>query len=307
MGAASWPDLHLTAWAPTKKSLHLYAQMLGKLRLALSPDQPNWMFTRLLLGARGFTTGRMPWADGSVQASLDVFASQLRVERSDGGRVEIALLPPRTVAAVYADLRSALDVLGVHVAVGTIPQEVPDLTPFDRDHRDAAYDPAAVQRWFGAVTAIADTFDRWRSHFFGRTGIQLWWGAFDVALLLFSGKKVPAPLDRGYLMRYDLDAEMMNVGFYPGDDASPAPFFYGYIYPQPPRCEAIRIVPEGANWSSQLSEWVLPYETVRMGADPAALLQAFCDAIYETCGAAAGWDRAAHAYDHPSRAKRYVR
>jgi hypothetical protein len=301
VAAAPWPELDLRAWAPTKKSLHLYAQMLGKLRLALSPDQPNWMFVRLLLNARGFTTGPMPWGQGSLEASLDVSASQMRVACSDGRSVEIALLPPRTVAVVFAEFRAALAALSVNVTLSPVPQEVPDLTPLDQDHRDAAYDPAAVQRWFEAVTAIAGAFDRWRAHFFGRTEIQLWWGAFDVALLLFSGKKVPAPADRGYLMRYDLDAEMMNVGFYPGDDASPAPFFYGYIYPQPARCESARIAPDGASWSTQLGEWVLPYDAVRSAADPAALLHAFCDAVYEVCGGAAGWDRAAHVYDHPKR------
>jgi hypothetical protein len=301
MAAAAWPDLDLRTWGAAKKTLHLSSQMLGKLRLALEPDQPEWMFTRLFLNARGFTTGPMPLGAGSLEASLDVFDSHMRLARSDGRVQTVALLPPRTIAAVFADFRAALDALGVRVTISPVPQEVADVTPFDRDNRDPAYDPAQVQRWFGVVTAIAGIFDAWRSHFFGRTGIQLWWGGFDLALLLFSGKKVPPPADRGYMMRFDLDAEMMNVGFYTGDDATPAPYFFGYIYPQPPACETVRMAPEAATWSTQLGLWMLPYDAGRAAADPAAMLNAFCDSIYDVCGSAAGWDRAAHVYDHPKR------
>ena len=120
----------------------------------------------------------------------------------------------------------------------------------------------------------------------------------DVALLLFNGKHVPPPTDRGYLLRYDLDAEMMNVGLYPGDDAT-APFFYGYIFPQPPSAATLPIAPAGASWSTAVSEWVLPYESVRAAADPGAALHAFLDAIYRQCVDAAGWDRDAFRYDAP--------
>jgi hypothetical protein len=116
--------------------------------------------------------------------------------------------------------------------------------------------------------------------------------------MLFTGKHVPPPLDRGYLLRYDLDAELMNVGLYPGDDAN-APIFYGYIYPQPAECERLTVAPQGASWSDTLKEWVLPYDAVRTAADPAAALRAFLDSIYDVCGSAAGWDRKALSYDAP--------
>ncbi len=301
---AIWPALDVQSWAATKKSLHLYTQMLGKLRVALSPAQPNWMFTALLLTARGVTTGPMPWRERTVQASLDVFASELTLELSDGRTRRIALLPARTVADVYAELLTALTVLGLAVHLSPIPQEVPDVTPLDQDRRPAAYDPAAVERWFRAVTATSTVFESWRSHFFGRSGIQLWWGALDLALLLFNGKHVPPPTDRGYLLRYDLDAEMMNVGLYPGDDAT-APFFYGYIFPQPPNAETLPIAPATATWSDAIKEWVLPYDTVRTAEDPSSVLRAFLDSIYTLCGTAAGWDRAALTYDAPKRIHRH--
>jgi hypothetical protein len=298
--AAAWPNLDVASWAPTKKTLHLYTQMLGKLRVALSPAQPNWMFTALLMTARGVTTGPLPWRERSVQASLDVFSSELLLELSNGASRRIALVPARTIAEIYADFVTTLKGLGIEVTLSPVPQEVADVTPLDTDRRPAVYDPASAQRWFQAVTASAGTFDTWRSHFFGRSGIQLWWGALDVALLLFNGKHVPPPTDRGYLLRYDLDAEMMNVGLYPGDEKT-APFFYGYIFPQPDGVAELPIAPAGASWSDQIKEWVLPYEAVRSAADPAAMLYAFLDAIYALCISAAGWDRAALSYDAPKR------
>lgn len=302
--AAIWSDLSIAAWAPTKKSLHLYTQMLGKLRVALSPAQPNWLFTALLMTPRGITTGPMPWHDRTLQASLDVFASELSVELSDGRSRRIALVPARTVAQIWTELHAALEALGVDVTLSPVPQEIPDLTPLDTDQRPGAYDPAAVQRWFHVVTAATAAFDGWRSHFFGRSGIQLWWGALDVALLLFNGKHVAPPTDRGYLLRYDLDAEMMNVGLYPGDDAT-APFFYGYIFPQPERAAQLPIAPGAASWSDAIKEWVLPYEAVRTSPDPTATLCAFLDSIYGLCISAAGWDRAALSYEAPKRALRH--
>jgi hypothetical protein len=295
-----WPELDAAAWAATRKSLHLYTQMLGKLRVALSPSQPNWMFTALLLSARGLTTGPMPWHGRSLEGSLDVFSSELRLELSDGRSRSIALVPARTIADIYADLLAALKALDLDVTLSPIPQEVADATPFDTDRRPAAYDPAAVERWFRIVTATAGIFEAWRAHFFGRTGIQVWWGALDISLMLFNGKHVPPPTNRGYLLRYDLDAEMMNVGLYPGDDAN-APFFYGYIFPEPAGAAQLPIAPAAASWSDTIKEWVLPYEVVRTSADPTATLCTFLDAIYELCVSAAGWDRLALSYDAPKR------
>jgi hypothetical protein len=274
--------------------------MLGKLRVALSPAQPNWLFTALSLTARGATTGPMPWRGAAVGASLDVFSSELIVDRSDGRSRRIPLVPARTVAEVYADFLAALEALGIECAISPVPQEVPDATPLSEDRRPAQYDPAAAVRWFAAVTATAGIFDEWRSHFFGRTGIQLWWGALDVALLLFSGKHAPPPTGRGYLLKYDLDAEMMNAGLYPGDETTP-PFFYGYIFPQPAGAPDLPMAPAAASWSQTLGEWVLPYDAVRNAADPAGAIVAFLDAIYAQCIATAGWDREALSYVPPPR------
>jgi Family of unknown function (DUF5996) len=293
-----WPEIEVSLWGGTKRSLHMYSQMLGKIKLAAAPMQPNWMFTALLLTPRGFTTGFLPWRGESFEVTLDVFDSTIAIDRSNGAREAVRLLPVRTIAEIYAELSAALATLEIDVPISTTPQEVPDTTPFDQDRRPAQYDPAAVVRWFAAATATWGVFDAWRARFFGRDAIALWWGAFDIGLMLFSGKHAPAPTDRGYLFKYDLDAEMMNVGLYFGD-AQNAPFFYGYIYPEPNGCETLEIGPDAATWSGQLREWVLPYAEVRSAADPAALVHTFIDAIYEQTFAAAGWERGAYSYSAP--------
>ncbi len=299
----SWPDLNVANWAGTKRSLHLYAQMLGKIRLALSPPQPNWMNTALYLTARGLTTGIVPCELSSLEARIDVYDSAIVLDHSDGKQRRIALLPVRTVADVYATVTAALKELNVACFVSPVPQEVPDTTPLDTDRRPSEYVPTEAQRWLHGFTATAAVYERWRSRFFGRSGIQVWWGAFDVALILFSGKHVKPPSDRGYLMKYDLDAELMNVGLYLGDEKN-APFFFGYVYPQPHGAENLKLQPAQASWSMQLSEWILPYDVVRTSKDPEATLVAFIDSIYELCFTKAGWDRAALSYDTPHRRAR---
>jgi hypothetical protein len=298
MNVNDWPALPVAEWAPTKRSLHLYAQMLGKLRLALAPHQPNFVYTALQLTPRGLGTVAMPYGIRSVQATIDVFESLLLLESSDGRQARITLSGARTVAQVFSELHAGLDKLGIEVTLSPIPQEIPDLTPLDRDERPAVFEPLDAQRWLAVLTAANAVFDRWRSHFFGRTGLQLWWGAFDLALLLFSGKHVDPPANRGYLLKYDLDAEMLNAGFYPGDAGSEA-YFYGYIYPQPAAGATIAIAPAQASWSTALGEWVLPYEAVRTADDPEDALVAFLDAIYALCGSEAGWDLARYRYARP--------
>jgi len=287
MISEAWPALG--SWEPTKRSLHRYAQMLGKLRLALSPYQPNFIFTALALTPRGFTTGPMPYGTRSVEASIDVFDALLTLASSDGSMQRIALDEPCTVARVFRDLHEALAGLAIWTTISPIPQEMPDLTPLDTDDRPATFDRDDAQRWHATVTAAHGVFDRWRAHFAGRIGIQLWWGAFDYSIMLFNGKKVTPPADRGYLLKYDLDAELFNVGLYFGDDDQPA-VFYGYIYPQPAACPSLPIAPAAATWSDTLREWILPYEAVRTAAQPDRELAAFLDAIYGLCGTHGGWD-----------------
>ena len=160
-----WPDIHVANWAGTKRSLHLYAQMLGKIRLALSPLQPNWMFTALYLSPRGLTTGFIPYGRSSLEATLDVFDSRITLMQSNGVRMSVELLPVRTVAEIYDALSDSLKRVNVACSISRIPQEIPDTTPLNEDRRRSEYDPAAILRWFRATTALATVFESWRTQF----------------------------------------------------------------------------------------------------------------------------------------------
>lgn len=295
---SAWPALQYATWAPTKRTLHLIAQMLGKVRLALAPYQPNFFFTALYVTPRGFTTTAIPAGLRLIELRLDVFEPKIELTSNDGGRREIAFATLPSIAAAYEVLLAALRELGVDVAISPIPQEIPDQTPLDRDHRPASWDAGSARAWLTAMCSSQAVFDRWREHFFGRSGVQLWWGALDLSLLLFTGKHVAPPTDRGYLFKYDLDAEMMSAGLYPGHEGQEA-FFYAYIYPEPDRCNEIAVDAEGARWSEQFREWILPYETVRKSSDPEKLLRTFLSAIYNVCGNAARWDKREYTYVHP--------
>lgn len=293
----AWPTLNVADWAPTKRTLHLIAQMLGKVRLALAPHQPNFIFTALSMTPNGFTTSPMPAGLRLVELRLDIPERRIDVRASDGRRHDVPFADLPSIGAVYAALLEALRAIGVDVEISPIPQEIPDTTPLDRDERAPELIAEDAMHWLTLMSATQAVFDRWREHFFGRTAMQLWWGAFDFSLMLFTGKHVAPPLDRGYLIQYDLDTEMMNAGFYPGDDAN-APFYYGYIYPQPDRCADLHVA-DGVVWSEQFGEWVLPYEALRSAPQPEERLRAFLDGVYRICGGAARWDRTAYTYVHP--------
>jgi hypothetical protein len=296
---AEWPALPYEEWAATKKTLQMYTQMAGKVRLALAPPQPEWLATCLYMTARGLTTGPMPYGDLAVELVFDFYGHTLSVLVSDGRVRAIPLGPARTVAAFYRNLMDAFADLGIKVDIWSKPQELDDATPFDENEHDGSYDADQVVRWFTIMGAVDNVFEEWRSRFFGRTGLQFWWGAFDLGVLRFTGRHVDPPQDRGYIMRYDLDAEFMNAGFWPGDDKNPSPVFYAYLHPQPPGCDVAPIDPSSAAWVEQMGEWVLPYDEVRTSADPRKTLMGFLDCIYGLAGDIGGWDLLDFEYAKP--------
>lgn len=288
-GMKDWPALPYTEWASTKKTLQMVLQMLGKSRVALSPPQPEWLHTALYVSSRGFTTGPMPSNGRVVDMSVDVFDSVLSISASDGAHVSVAL-EGRCVSDIWADFSAALTGLGVDADIWEKPQELTDVTPFSENVRDCTIVPEQAQRFHAVLCAVQGVFEEFRSTFFGRSGVQFWWGAFDLAVLLFNGEHQVAPEDRGYIMRYDLDASQINCGFWPGDDDSPQPVFYAYIYPQPPGCELASINPESAAWVEQMGEWILPYEAVRTSEDPRGTILQFLGSAYSLAGSLGGWD-----------------
>lgn len=299
MTTDAWPELPYQQWAPTKKTLQMCAQMLGKTRLALAPPQPEWLHSCLYLDARGFTTGAMPLDTRVVTARLDVFDALLTLDSSDDRRSSVAIGGDRCVADIWRDYKGALGELGIEVDLWEKPQELPDTTPFSENRHDCTFDPQWAQRFHRLLCTIDGVFEEFRSSFFGRSSIQYWWGASDFAVLLFSGKHLEAPNDRGYILRYDLDAEHLNAGFWPGDDTMPNPGFYGYLVPRPPGCEAQPIRPETAGWVEAMGEWILPYESVRTCDDPRKALLEFLDSVYRVAKGVGGWDAQAFEYIAP--------
>src|SRR5438067_4300953 len=219
----AWHKLPYADWAPTKKTLQMVAQMVAKVRLALAPPLPEWLHDCLYLDPRGFTTGPIPFGSQALAMRIDVFDAEVWIDVSDGRRAKVSLGPNRTVADIWADFRAALGSLEVGVDIWEKPQEIDDTTPFSQNTHDRTFDPEQAQRFHRIISAVNGAFEEFRSPFFGRTGVQFWWGGFDYSVLLFTGRHVPPPQDRGYILRYDLDSEHLNAGFWPGDDPTAEP------------------------------------------------------------------------------------
>ena len=300
---AAWPALPYEQWAPTKKTLQMCAQMLGKLRLALSPTQPEWLHTSLTLDPRGFSTGAMPVGSRVLSVTLDVFDSAIVMRLSDGRERRVTIGPDRCVADIWADFSAKLDELGVAAEIWSTPQELTDVTPFAENRHDCVFVAEDAQRHHRLLTTLDGIFEEFRSPFFGRTGIQFWWGAFDFTVLLFSGEHAEAPDDKGYIMRYDLDAVHLNAGFWVGDSA-PHPGLYAYISPLPPGCEDAPVGPAGAGWVESMGEWMLSYDAVLACPDPAAAVREFLDSVYTVATTIGGWDLKRYRYIRPEPAAR---
>jgi hypothetical protein len=299
----AWPALPYDEWGPTKKTLQMCTQMLGKARLALAPPQPEWLHACLFLDGRGFTTGPMPSGSRVVTMGIDVFDATLWFRVSDGGRADIALAPDRCVADVWTDFLATLTELGVDADIWEKPQETADTTPFSQNRHDCVLVPEHAQRFHRLLTSLNDVFEEFRSDFFGRTSVQFWWGGFDFAVLLFTGRKLAAPDDKGYIMRYDLDAEHFNAGFWPGGEEGPA-ILYAYLVPSPAGAATAVIEPEAGEWAGELGEWVLPYDAVRQSADPRRAVLDFLESVYRFAVTDGGWDAERFAYTKPAPAKR---
>jgi hypothetical protein len=282
----------------------MVAQMVGKARLALAPRQPEWLNACLYLDGRGFTTGAIPVGSGVVSIGIDVHQSAIRIDLSDGRVAAVPIGPNRAVSSIWADFRSALSGLGIDVDLWDKPQEVSDTTPFGDNTHDCTVEPEQAQRFHRVLCAVDGVLETFRSTFFGRSGLQLWWGGFDLALILFSARRLDPPRDRGFIARYDLDAEHMNAGFWPGDDAAPDPTFWAYLVPRPEGCEAAPVRPLPAAWVEARAEWLLPYERVRTADDPKAAVLEFLDSVYRVAVTNGGWDAEAHRYVGPPPAPR---
>jgi Family of unknown function (DUF5996) len=252
----NWPELPYEAWSETKETLRLYVQMLGKLRHALAPHEPDWGHAPLSVTARGLTTGPIPHPDRVFDVDVDLVDHAVTVRTVDGRSERIAL-EPRAVADFYAGLMTALERAGVPTAISETPSDMPDPIPFPEDRVHASYDPEWANRWWRLVVSVDAVLKEHRAPFEGRKSpVRFWWGSFDVAYSRWTSAEHAA-------------------GFWPGDPRHPEPAFYAYTTPRP---EGIEAQPD---WDAELGELVLPYESVRTSGDPRAALLAFLDRSFQ--------------------------
>jgi hypothetical protein len=284
-----WPELPYEAWRDTRWTLHLYLQIIGKVRLALAPMEPEWAQVPLYVTARGLNTSPIPHANGVFDIDVDLIDHVVAV-RTAGGDIERVALEPRTVAAFHAEMINALRRAGVPTQISTAPQEVPFDTPFDRDTEHRSYEPEWATRYWRALVAVDRILKEHRAGFRGKVSpVHLFWGSLDLAVTRFSGRLLEPPRDAGLLARYGGDAEQSCVGFWPGHERIPEPAFFAYTSPAPNGYEDGPIGPEQAAWSTTLGEFLLPYEAVRTAPDPRGTLLEFARSAYRAGADRAGW------------------
>jgi len=285
--ADEWPSLPYEEWRDTRDTLHMYTQVIGKLRLALSPFEPQWANVPLYLTARGLTTTPIPVGSRTLDAEFDLIDHTLVLRTSDGRVERHPLGGP--VADFYQDVMGALARLDVDVAISVVPSEVPHPIPFPEDRTHSTYEPEHAARFFRVLSLVDVLARAHRARFHGRTSpVQFFWGGFDLAYTRYSGRPATPPRD-DVITRFGMDAEEICAGFWPGDDRLPEPAFWCYGYPKPAGIERASIGPPAAFWSDETGLFVLPYETVRTSDRPRALLREFFTTTYDACASLAHW------------------
>lgn len=292
---STWPRLATAEWDDTRTTFHLWTQIVGKVRMAYAPMQNHWWQVPLYVSARGLTTGAIPHGAEVFEVEFDVLAHRLEIRVSDGGRAGFAL-EPMTVAAFYARFLAELATLGIEPRIHAVPNEVDPAIPFEQDEEHAAYDPRAVTLFWRQLIQADRALGRFRAGFAGKCSpVHLFWGALDLAVTRFSGRTAPehpggVPNCPDRVMVEGYSHEISSAGFWPGGGAEGA--FYSYAYPAPDGF-AEAPVPEGAFYSAELGEFLLPYEVVADSPDPDALVAAFLQATFDAARALGRWDEAA--------------
>jgi hypothetical protein len=295
---APWPALPFDAWRDTCATLHLWTQIVGKVRLVQSPWTNHSWHVTLYVTPRGLTTGPIPHGGKTFAIAFDFVEHRLVIETSTG---ELRAIPlrPRSVAEFYGAVMSALSDLGVPVRIRTMPNEIPNAIPFEQDDQHAAYDPDAANRFWRALVQVDRVMKAFRAGFIGKCSpVHFFWGSFDLAVTRFSGRVAPphpggVPNMPGWVAREAYSHEVSSAGFWPGSEAFPEAAFYSYAYPEPKGFRDVTVRPVAARFEGAMGEFVLPYEAVRSDAAPDRALLAFLQSTYEAAADRAGWDRAA--------------
>ncbi len=293
-----WPTLPLKEWKDTYATLHMWTQIVGKIRLAQTPWVNHSWHVTLYVTSRGLTTSPIPYGQKTFEIDFDFVDHKLVIETSDGN-VRLIDLRPRTVADFYAEVMSSLRSVGIDVAIHTTPNEIPDPIPFEEDTTHASYDADYANRFWRVLVQSDRVFKEFRARFIGKCSpVHFFWGSFDLAVTRFSGRTAPphpggVPHMPDVVAREAYSHEVSSCGFWPGGGAIDYPAYYAYAYPGPEGFKDYKVKPKGAFYSNDLGEFLLPYDEVRKSKDPDAALLDFLQSTYEAAADLAKWDRAA--------------
>jgi hypothetical protein len=288
-----WPPLPYSDWEATCDTLHLWTQIVGKTRMALTPPMNHWWHVPLYVTPRGLNTSSIPCGTSTFEVEFDFLAHYVAVRTSTGAEHRIPLYP-RSVADFYAEYMDCLRSLGIHVTIDRVPVEFDDATPFDQDQHHASYDKPPVENFHRILLGSDRIFKRFRSRFLGKCSpVHFFWGSFDLAVTRFSGRLAPRRegADRVTVEAYSHEA--ISCGFWPGDRRFEHAAFYSYTAPAPPGLDQQAVRPAPACWNPQLGEFLLKYDDMRASASPADALLDFCQTTYEAGATLAAWDRKA--------------
>ena len=289
-----WPALRVADWASTRDTLHMWTQIVGKIRLASAPMVNHWWQVPLYVSARGLTTSAVPHGRRCFDMEFDFVDHLLHIRSSDGA-VRAVRLESRPVTDFYAETMAALDELGMPVTIRTTPTEVVRAIPFDVDREHTTYDPESARAFWGQLVAAHRVLTAFRSRFVGKVSpVHVFWGGLDMACTRFSGRTAPphpggAPNCADWVMVEGYSHELSSAGFWPGGGEEGA--FYAYAYPEPPGFADHPVRPEAAAYSAEARQFLLPYEAVRTATDPDRFLMDFFQSTYEAAAEHGAWDR----------------
>ncbi len=296
--SADWPELPLGAWADTAATLHLWTQIVGKIRLAQTPWTNHSWHVPLYLTARGLTTSLIPYGGTAFEITFDFQEHRLVFTRVDGTE-RILRLEARTVADFYREVFDHLEALDLNISIHTTPSEIADAVPFDQDSVHKSYDPEYAARFWRVLVQVERVFKLFRARFIGKCSpVHFFWGSFDLAVTRFSGREAPphpggVPNFPDWVAREAYSHEVSSAGFWPGGAGFDEAAFYAYAYPAPEGFSGFDVRPAAATWSDQLGEYLLPYSEVQSADSPDELLLEFLQSSYEAAAELANWDRAA--------------
>ena len=285
----TWPSLPLDQWKPTRDTVHLWTQIVGKTRMTLSPPLNHWWNATLYVSARGLTTSLMPVPDGGAEIEFDFVGHELTITTTSGAVRRMALIP-RSVSDFYAEFGAHLDDLGIDAKITPVPNEVPDAIPFADDDAHDAYDAEAMHRFWLSLVDAHRVMSRFRADFRGKASpVHFFWGSFDLAVTRFSGRRAPhypggVTNCPDWVMAEAYSDEVSSCGYWPGGGEG---LFYSYAYPSPPGFASYPAVPGCVD--KELGEFVLPYAAVRKAADPESYLLGFLNSTFQAARTLAAW------------------